>query len=259
METKLDLTYSDFLLGKKKRRISNPSEDLKAYQRSKLSKLEKIYFDLLQSDYKEIHSVPHGFVSGRNCVTAAECHIGYDMTIMLDISKFFDSVTNDMVAKVSFEASNDKYLFHDLGYTAQGFPTSPILCNIASLPFLLEIKKFLSSIYDQFAFTIYADDIQISIDRKYTLKSREENIIIKKVVQIAEKFNLTINKNKTRVRYNKYGFRRILGINVGSDNIRATRKTIRKIRAAKHQKRHHSFCGLTTWSKCYKPKKVRKL
>lgn len=262
METELDLTYRDFFLGAKRRRISAPSEDLKNYQRSKLSKLETIYWSLISGS--DIFNVAHGFLSNRGCTTAAINHIGYELTIMLDISKFFDSVTKDMVKSVSEEAAKDDKLFHRLGYTAQGFPTSPILANIASIPMLLEINSFLKSLYGEqdkdnkkFAFTIYADDIQISINRKFEKSAREENAIIRKIVQIAQSYNLTINPNKTRVRYSEYGFRRILGINVG-DKMRATRKTMRRIRAAKHQNNYHSLGGLTVWSKCLLPCKLRK-
>ena len=239
MATELDLTYRDFFLGAKRRRISAPSEDLKNYQRSKLSKLETIYWNLISGS--DIFNVAHGFLSNRGCTTAAINHIGYELTIMLDISKFFDSVTKDMVKSVSKEAAEDDRLFHRLGYTAQGFPTSPILANIASIPMLLEINSFLKSLYGEqdkdnkkFAFTIYADDIQISINRKFEKIARE-----------------------TRVRYSEYGFRRILGINVG-DKMRATRKTMRRIRAAKHQNNYHSLGGLTVWSKCLLPCKLRK-
>ena len=50
----------------------------------------------------------------------------------------------------------------------------------------------------------------------------------------------------------------ILGINVGNDHIRASRETMRKIRAADHQGNFHSKGGLTTWSKNLVPKALRK-
>lgn len=118
METQLDLSYQDFYLGKKRRKISNPSEDLKAYQRSKVKELEKTYINLISGS--EIENTAHGFVRNRNCAGCAIQHVGFEMTIMLDISKFFDSVTKDMVESVSFESAQDKYLFHSEGYTAQG-------------------------------------------------------------------------------------------------------------------------------------------
>lgn len=256
METQLDLSYQDFYLGKKRRKISNPSDDLKAYQRSKVKELEKTYISLISGS--EIENTAHGFIRNRNCAGCAIQHIGFEMTIMLDISKFFDSVTKDMVESVSFESAQDKYLFHSEGYTAQGFPTSTVLANIASIPMLIQINQFLKQVYkEKYAFTVYADDIQISINRIMPLARREENIIISKIIDFANLHNFKINKNKTRVRYAKYGFRRILGINVGEDCIRATRKTMKKIRAARHQNNIQSLGGLSAWATCGLPNKTK--
>lgn len=82
-------------------------------------------------------------------------------------------------------------------------------------------------------------------------------MIIDAVVTFASHNGFSINKNKTRVRCSKAGYRKILGINVGNDHIRASRKTMRKIRAANHQGNFHSKGGLTTWSKCLLPKALR--
>ena len=252
----LDLSYEDFYIGKKKRKISNPSDDLKQYQRTKLKELENTYQRLISGS--EIENTAHGFIKNKNYTKCAIQHIGFEMTIMLDISKFFDSITKEMVETVDFKSAQDKYFFHEEGYTAQGFPTSPILANIASIPMLVQINQFLKQVYkEKYAFTVYADDIQISINRIMPLARREENIIINKIVEFANLHNLKINKNKTRVRYAKYGFRRILGINVGEDCIRATRKTMKKIRAARHQNNHQSLGGLIAWSNCGLPNKTK--
>lgn len=256
MERQLDLSYEDFYIGKKRRKISSPSEDLKTYQRSKIKELENTYFKLTSGS--EIENTAHGFIKNRNCAGCATYHIGFEMTIMLDISKFFDSVTKEMVENVDYNSAQDIHLFHKEGYTAQGFPTSPVLANIASIPLLIKINQFLKSIYKiNYAFTIYADDIQISINRILPIERREENIIINKIIEFAKEYNLVINKNKTRVRYARYGYRRILGINVGKEYIRATRKTMKRIRAARHQNNIQSLGGLTAWSSCGLPNKIK--
>lgn len=254
--------YRDFNLkkpgSKSSRKISAPDDNLKAYQRTKLPELERIYNSLISGS--DIQNIAHGFITGRNCVSAAIQHIGFELTLMMDISKFFDSVTKDMIMNISPEASADKNYFHQGNYTPQGFATSPILANIASIPFIETINNLLKAIYGigNFAFTIYADDIQISINRTRAEKYREENSIINKIHDIAKVYGFNINKNKTRVRYAKYGYRRILGINVGAESIQATRKTLKKIRAADHQGNHHSKGGLTSWSMCYLPRAMRK-
>ena len=133
-----------------------------------------------------------------------------------------------------------------------------------------EIKQFLTTIHidatnnmdslepgvdcASHAFTIYADDLQFSTNHAKLVKH-----IINEVTIIAESHGFKINRNKTRVRKSINGYRRILGINVGDDHIRATRKIMRKIRAADHQGNFHSKAGLTTWSLCKFPTKHMKI
>ena len=98
---------------------------------------------------------------------------------------------------------------------------------------------------------MYADDIQIS----YNDKSLKKNII--QIVESEFSFGgFEINRKKTRTRNATCGFRKILGINVGDESIRGSRKTMRKIRAANHQGNYHSKGGLQSWANCHKPKKL---
>ena len=103
--------------------------------------------------------------------------------------------------------------------------------------------------------TIYADDIQISINDL----SEIENII-NIITEEFTKAGFEINPNKTRLRKTKYGYRRILGVNVGYKDMRATRKVMRKIRACRHlvqvvenpkirREIGQSLGGLVVWSK----------
>jgi hypothetical protein len=135
------------------------------------------------------------------------------------------------------------------------------MANIASLKMIAELDFELRKLHNleslsdtlienSYAFTIYADDIQISTNNRFMIQ-----YIIVLVNLIADKHGFKINKNKTRVRSSIAGYRKILGINVGNDHIRATRKTMRKIRAADHQGNYQSKGGLVAWSKCYHPKK----
>ena len=264
-----DLSYRDFLIPKKNgkpRRISAPSKELLKYQHNLMPGLYAYH----QKKERELNceNIQHGFIPNRNCVTAATQHIGFKHTIIMDLSNFFDSVNTSFFPKTITRYS---HLFHKEGHCAQGFASSPILSAIASLPMVNEIKQFLTTIhtntvnnmdrlepgapdYTSHAFTIYADDLQFSTNCTKLLKP-----IIETVTSIAESHGFKINRNKTRVRNAVNGYRRILGINVGSDHIRATRKTIRKIRAADHQGNYHSKGGLTTWSLCKFPTKHLKI
>ena len=142
------------------------------------------------------------------------------------------------------------------GYLAQGFATSPMLATLAILPTLKTLKTELNRKY-QAVITCYADDIQVSFnlsggdqDTGYDIEME----IRKFVEQEFGKLGLKINHKKTRVRYAKFGYRRVLGVNVGDDHIRATRKTMRKIRAAAHQGNGRSLGGLRNWANCPMPK-----
>jgi len=258
-----DLTYRDFSIPKKNgkpRKISAPSEDLLKYQRRLLPILVKYH----QKETKELNveHIQHGFIPNRNCVTAASIHIGFKYTICMDLSDFFDSCNKSMFPR---EITKHEPLFHKQGHCAQGFATSPILANIASIEFVYQLNKNLKELhnsstsqeyqlvdYDKYAFTIYADDIQISTNNRFLIKD-----IIGLVELKAKQSAFGINKNKTRVRSSESGYRKILGINVGHDHIRATRHTMRRIRAADHQGNFHSRGGLTAWSKCYYPRALQ--
>jgi len=172
---------------------------------------------------------------------------------MMDISAFFDSVVRTMLPP---KIASDDNFYHKDGYCGQGFATSPILANIAFIPATEDIFNYLNSLAeDEFAFSIYADDIQISTN--FTSSEAIQKLIILPIMQIVENHGFSINDTKTRIRYAKYGYRKMLGINVGNDHIRATRKTMMKIRAAKHRDDSEQLQGLTAWSKMYKPTACR--
>ena len=262
--------YRDFSIPKKNgkpRLISAPDRDLKKKQRMLLPMLYRIHRKLVMD--MNLKDIQHGFIPGKNCVTAAKKHIGFKYTTQLDISDFFNSCfidehfkDQDGIFKENFYKKYMKSLFHREGYCAQGFVTSPILANIASLDAILLVKNRLEILFGnnmeesnsnskKFAFTIYADDIQISYNQKY-LKKDIINIVESSFLE----YKFEINKRKTRTRVSDCGFRKILGINVGESEIRGTRKTMRKIRAANHQGNFHSKGGLIAWSNCNKPKKL---
>ena len=258
-------SYREYQIPKKAggfRKITAPSPELLKYQRSKLKSLEEYFYS--QVKRTPLANVVHGFLSKRNCVTGASLHVGYKATIMMDISNFFDTVHYTMLPTELYDPS----LFHLKGYAAQGFATSPILCNIALLPALDQIHELLDDLFTDFALSVYADDVQISVnDDEHDIL----NEVIDNVYAILEYNGFSANTKKTRIKYAKHGYRRILGISVGDDHIRATRKVIRRIRAAKHNAQNQSLDsderrsagnsagGLVTWSRCLYPKKYKPL
>jgi hypothetical protein len=143
-------------------------------------------------------------------------------------------------------------LFKEDGYAAQGFCTSPIVANIAILPCIEQFIDYLDHIYPRaYALTIYADDVQLSLNSEDYEEYYNNERVFKEIVEAR---GFQINPKKTRTRLAKGGARRILGVNVTEEAVVASRKTKRKLRAAKHQANHASARGLTTWSRCYLPK-----
>lgn len=278
-KTSNSLEYTEFAIPKKNgkvRRIFAPSPELLSVQQTLLPELNSVLTSIEKSE--GISDILHGFVKNRNPVTAATKHIGYDLTMMMDISNFFDSVKSshllaqgrlaqvggDLTNCLHFEAGS----WASKGFTAQGFATSPILANICITPIVKEIKEYLDEKFeDRYAFTIYADDIQISINSSDFIPETER---IKDIVYyLFEAEGFEMNERKTRIRHAKFGHRRILGVNVGADKLYASRKTMRKIRAARHTSQNqnntanarktagHSLGGLIVWSACQLPRSLR--
>lgn len=255
------MTRTKFTIRKKNgklRHIVAPSVKLKAYQRKLLkTKFEPLLNDLLAKS--GLYEIFHGFRHRKNSVTAASYHIGYKATVMFDLANFFDTVTSEHIKRGGYTLTESEiqYCLHD-DYCAQGFPTSPTLCNIALIPFIKTIRSGLSAEFEDFALTIYADDIQVSINRTDKDSWHKVRTI---VTEAAETHKFAINPNKTRVRFAKYGARRILGVNVTDTGITATRKTNRKVRAVAHRvkfdkSKKQVLGGLRTWQLCKPPRGI---
>lgn len=257
------MKYNSYKIPKKNgkfRKIVAPSKKLLKYQQKRSKDFETAFYNL--ELFLNIQNTVYGFVKKRNCAMLANQHINHDTTLMMDISNFFDDVTKEKIKKFypyHFEVYNlgDNLLYHEEGHAAQGFATSPILCNIYLTKILKNIKEELKNNKIDSVLTIYADDIQISYntdnmswDKRNDLRNTIETIITHKMGE----YGLSINSSKTRVRYARNGYRRILGINVGKGHIRATRKTMRKLRAATNNGNWEAVGGLTAWSHCNFPK-----
>ena len=208
-----------------------------SYERSRLSeikkKLEYIYFSL------GIPESVHGFTYGRNCITNAKEHTGKQFTISVDLENFFDSINKSHLKDIP-----EQYYPFILvrGAPRQGLLTSPIVSNIAMREFDIEMQEHAR--YFDIVYTRYADDITISGSNLGILKE-----IITYVRKLLSRMHLTINESKTKVQSSKGGRRIITGISVG-DDIRASRKSRRKLRAALHQRNTAQAAGLEEWCKC---------
>ena len=238
-------TYRVFKLPKKAggyRKICAPDESLKAYQRSKLRPLVQEF--LKQAHQHDVLEMFHGFLPGRSPITAAKRHVGYRATLTMDLSAFFDTVTKEMVSKVSNKTlTKDSAFYTKEGFTSQGFATSPILANLSVIPLMKELKAAFPAV----VITIYADDLSFS-SNQHDMKA-----LSKEVSGVIQASPFILNESKTRIKYAVHGYRRILGVNVGNTGVRATRSVMKRIRAARHQEQWSSLCGLSNWATCPEP------
>lgn len=250
-----ELYYDEFQLLKKNgttRRICAPSPKLLKLQQQQLPILTNLTIERIR--YNRIDDVLHGFMPNRNCVTAASKHIGFKTTIIMDISKFFDTVHRDHFRALDITLSD--IMFHKDETLAQGFATSPMAANLAITSVIKRIKETLDEFLDgeEYAFTVYADDIQISTHHE----DYDTTDTIKMIVtECFTEAGFEIHPHKTRIIYSKHGYRRILGISVGDDHIKPSRKVLRKIRAARHQNNGPSLGGLVNYANLNLPRSLR--
>ena len=219
--------------GKKVRVCFTPNSAEKYNLKKVKHKLEYLYFSL------GLPNSVHGFVYGRNCVTNAQAHVGKDFTISVDLENFFDSLNRKHLSVIPPEFY--KFILVN-GAPRQGLLTSPLVSNIAMRDFDIEMEKHTA--YFDVVYTRYADDITVSGNDLSILKD-----IISYVRSQLCKMKLTINEKKTKIQSSKGGRRIITGISVG-DDLRASRKSRRKLRAAVHQGNTAQAAGLEEWCKC---------
>jgi hypothetical protein len=194
-------------------------------------------------------NVNYAFEKGKNCVQGALKHIGFKYTLSMDLANFFDSIKREHVSDLIDKNVLDLCLIDDA--PKQGLPTSPLIATIAFLKCDEKILNY--SKYNNIVYTRYADDLIFSFNE------RSNYIKIESLVNsIVDSHNFSINPNKTKLQSYKNGRRIITGIGVDKDKIYPTRKILKKIRAAVHQRHKFSHSGLVEWSKCKLPKQTKK-
>lgn len=195
--------------------------------------------------------VNYAFVQGKNCALNALQHIGYRYTLSLDLKDFFASVRREHVSKIIPGNILDQCLIN--GVPHQGLPTSPLIATIAFLACDRKILELLRAINIDFIYTRYADDLTFSFnDIEYY------DAILGIARQCINEFEFKINERKTRLQDAKNGRVIITGIAIHGNDIQPTRRTLRNIRAAKHQNNLDSLRGLIEWSKCKLPRSIEK-
>ena len=223
------------------RRIFSLYKRQKSQLRELIPYLEKV---LLQHD---VHKVNYAFIRNRNCVEHAMQHIAYRYTVSMDLENFFESVNRDHVSKyLSVEIMDQCFIS---GAPQQGLPTSPLIANLAFLDCDQGILDALKKNNILSTYTRYADDLVVSFDNK-----RDIGKVIFILSNIANKAGFKINKKKTKIQNINNGRIVITGVGIDNKGVHPTRKTLKKIRAAKHQNNKEFLLGITEWAKCNLPK-----
>lgn len=236
--------YKVVMISKNKktfRKIYVPEKEFKSFLSSEVVELEKIYLSNV------IYECDHAFTKGKNCVTNASAHVGQKFFLTIDIENFFGSINFGHLKKYLEKNTLDWFMVDEC--LPQGFPTSPCLSNIAMIQVDKAIVEFLKREKSEVVYTRYADDLTFSTNQMTDL-----DYLLAKISNILRFFGLKIKKSKTRKQNLNNGRVIVTGVAVSESGILPTRKTIKKIRAARHQGNLQSLQGLLEWSLCKKPK-----
>jgi hypothetical protein len=198
-----------------------------------------------------VADVAHGFVAGRSPVTMGTAHVGYDVTVSLDLKDWFESVKIEQLINAGVAPARASRCCVG-GVVRQGLPTSPAAANIAAVALDRILIESLRRCQLPWVYTRYADDICLSF-RQIT-GSPAAWAWIGAVDEEARKMGWAINERKTRIQYASAGRRIICGLSVGETDVRATRRVRHRLRACQHARPGtNETRGLAEWAACKLP------
>ncbi|KZK93368.1 Reverse transcriptase (RNA-dependent DNA polymerase) [Pseudovibrio sp. Ad5] len=193
------------------------------------------------------HPSSFGFAPGSDMLAAATLHCGCAWLLKMDVSNFFESITERQAYQVfrecgytallSFQLARlctrsiDKKHYSHLretefphpsateGFLPQGAPTSPMLANLAVYSLDVKLKQIADEL--GWKYSRYADDIAFSTEQSV---SRTDALKLRGIVEgTLKSFGLSENSNKTRI--SPPGARKILlGVLVDRERPRLTRR-----------------------------------
>ena len=175
--------------GHKKRVLSVSNNLLKIVQRRIL---DCFLYQLETSEYST------AYCKGKSLLDNASPHIGKECVLKLDISHFFDSITDDSVylafKQFGLSVSATSLLTHLCTYNGklpQGAPTSPYIANLIMKRFDEKLGKWCKE--RNITYTRYCDDMTFSGDRTTVRKCN----IITKVRALLNNMEMKLNDKKT--------------------------------------------------------------
>lgn len=236
-------TYQRVKLSKRNgafRNIFIPDKAYKKHLKTLLKPLVSIY------NKNRKYDCDHAFFPGRNCVTNATQHIKSRYVLSLDIKDFFDNIKSKHLEKYLTE--DISYFIYVDGRLPQGFPTSPYAANIAMIEFDSMLMDSMRSYHNDIIYSRYADDLTFSFDDK-----NDRHYIISEVVKLCHYYGFKLNNKKIRLQDKDNGRAIVTGVGVSYYNVHPTRKTLKRLRAARHQGNELQANGLAEWASCKIP------
>ena len=204
--------------GVSKRKIAQPSKEVKLLQRSALKVLEPIL---------PVHPLAFAYTKARSIKHNALIHKESKFILKLDLTNFFNSITPKLLLEKFHTANisltqNDQDLISHLFFWKEkrnespklsvGAPSSPLLSNFIMYNFdtkIIEVCKKNGCLYSR-----YADDITISSTENFYQLNLP--FIIAKILR--EEFGESITLNNTKTKYISSAYRRqVTGVILTND------------------------------------------
>jgi hypothetical protein len=172
----------------------------------------------------------HGGVPGRSPVTAAREHVGRRYTLTADLASCFDAIKPGCVPAW---ARGGAYGVPggSLTVAPQGLPSSPAVCDIALAPLDRAIAAWCDARIGagRWSYTRYIDDLTVSADDLAALRDLRAAL-----PGLAAHVGQSVAAHKVHLRGGTGQRRVVVGLSVGAGDVRATRDTRRRLRAALH-------------------------
>ncbi len=209
------------------------------------------------------HNVVHGFLKDRNPQTHARVHRGAKTIVQLDLYHAFESTGRWPVlvalANIGAEAGQIEQVAQNTfikDFIPAGFPTSPVLFNIAMLELDLQMVEFSKD--HSLKYSRYGDDLAVS--------SRDEHLpqtTIQEIINLIKAYGY--DPHKIRVGHPRSKPVKICGVSLFRGKAYINGRTKRAVRARVHQAlidgnlaRAQSLMGHVVYTEGVVPSQIKK-
>lgn len=194
---------------------------------------DKSYFRKISAKYVDYSPHAHAYIKGRSVKTAMEPHKNARYILHIDIHRFFESITKEMlVERLGMSEKDALRLTYD-GVLRLGLPHSPELSNAVAIHVDERIISLINEKYQLFdiVYTRYSDDMIFSSASTRFFDYRE---FIGDIEKILKSLGFSLNKEKTRFITGKYKMKS-LGITLNPKKLSISKKERKRVRAMIHK------------------------